>query len=167
MWTMNARRCLGLALLLAILMITGPALGQNIFIYPTRGQSPQQQDRDRYECHSWAVQQTGFDPSRAQTAQAPPPSQEAPQGGVLRGAAGGAALGAVGGAISGNAGKGAAVGAAMGGLFGGMRRAGQKQRQQQEQAAYAAQQQQAAAQGQGAYNRAIGACLSGRGYTVQ
>ena len=167
MWCMTARRCLRLVLLLAILMISGPALGQDIFIYPTRGQSPQQQDRDRYECHSWAVQQTGFDPSRAQTAQAPPPSQEAPQGGVLRGGARGAALGAVGGAIAGDAGKGAAMGAVVGGLFGGMRRAGQKQRQQQEQAAYAAQQQQAAAQGQGAYNRAIGACLSGRGYTVQ
>src|SRR5258706_4421776 len=31
--------------------------------YPAQGQSEQQLDRDRYECHIWAVKQTGFDPS--------------------------------------------------------------------------------------------------------
>src|SRR5450631_3220925 len=35
-----------------------------IMVYPANGQSPEQLDRDRYECHVWAVQQTGFDPSR-------------------------------------------------------------------------------------------------------
>ena len=38
----------------------------NVYFYPKRGGpsvSPQQQDRDKYECNSWAVQQTGFDPS--------------------------------------------------------------------------------------------------------
>ena len=41
----------------------------DMFIYPAKGQNQAQQDKDRYECHSWAVQQTGFDPSmrRAQT----------------------------------------------------------------------------------------------------
>jgi hypothetical protein len=28
------------------------------------GQSPEQTERDRYECHVWAVQETGVDPSR-------------------------------------------------------------------------------------------------------
>src|SRR5580658_4751140 len=37
---------------------------QKIFVYPSNGQSPEQTDRDRYECHNWAVQQTGVDPSR-------------------------------------------------------------------------------------------------------
>ncbi len=67
-------------------LIYTPAAAQQIFVYPTKGQSPEQQNRDRYECHTWAVQQTGFDPMNVQVAQAPataapPPAQEAPQGG--------------------------------------------------------------------------------------
>src|ERR1700757_5030683 len=38
---------------------------QRVFVYPAHGQSPEQTERDRYECHTWAVQQTGVDPSRA------------------------------------------------------------------------------------------------------
>src|SRR6201996_2829108 len=38
---------------------------QRVFVYPAHGQSPEQTERDRYECHLWAVQQTGVDPSRA------------------------------------------------------------------------------------------------------
>src|SRR6201996_5798888 len=38
---------------------------QRVFVYPEHGQSPDQTERDRYECHNWAVQQTGVDPSRA------------------------------------------------------------------------------------------------------
>jgi hypothetical protein len=34
-----------------------------VFIYPKAGQSEDQQAKDRYECHRWAVDQTGFDPS--------------------------------------------------------------------------------------------------------
>jgi hypothetical protein len=33
------------------------------FIYPKANQSEDQQAKDRYECHRWAVDQTGFDPS--------------------------------------------------------------------------------------------------------
>ena len=169
MWGMRQPRFLVLSACLAIGLITGSALGQDLFIYPQRGQSPEQQNRDRYECHGWAVQQTGFDPTRAQTAQAPPPpsSQTQPGGEVLGGAARGAAVGAIGGAIAGDAGKGAAIGAVAGGLFGGMRRRHQYRQQQQAQEQFYAQQQSAAAQGRNAYNRAMTACLSGRGYTVQ
>ncbi len=65
-------------------------------------------------------QQTGFDPANPQVGMAPPPpppyygQPQAPQGGLLRGAAGGAVLGAVGGAIGGDAGKGVAIGAGVG-----------------------------------------------------
>jgi hypothetical protein len=52
---------------------------------------------------------------------------------------------------------------ATGGLIGGMKQRGQAQQQQQAQANQAAQQQNALA----AYNRALSACLSGRGYTVK
>ncbi len=167
------------AILIMVLSTMVPAAGaQDVLMYPARGQSQQQQDRDRYECHSWAVGQTGFDPSRAGAAAAPPPpppppQQEARQGGLLRGGARGAAVGAVGGAIGGDAGKGAAIGAATGALIGGIRRRDQMEREAQQQRSY--QQQQAAAQAsQGSanaaqrdkYNRAMTACLQGRGYTV-
>jgi hypothetical protein len=154
---------------LPVLLLTGSSRAQEIYAYPAKAQSQAQQDRDRYECHSWAVKQTGFDPSRAQaSAPSPPPSNQPlpPQGHVLKGAARGTALGAVGGAITGNAGKGAAAGAAMGGLAGGMRRRDQRlqqnsQQQTNTQSASTAQQNQSAA-----YHRAMGACLTGRGYTV-
>jgi hypothetical protein len=35
-----------------------------LFIYPSKGQSQEQQADDRYACHSWAVSQTGYDPTR-------------------------------------------------------------------------------------------------------
>ena len=171
------------ALLLTLIAIplfavTAIAQSSDIFMYPAKGQSQAQQDRDRYECHSWAVRQTGFDPTRSSASSAmPPPPPSTPyqpsDRHVLRGGARGAALGAVGGAITGDAGKGAAAGAAMGGLVGGFRRrderrqhyAQQQYQQQQYMQQHAANQ--AAQQGQHtAYNRAFAACLQGRGYTV-
>jgi hypothetical protein len=156
----NAARLLGGALVLAVCLGGGDVLAADLYIYPNKGQSPEQQSRDRYDCHTWAVQQTGVDPTRAQAGAPPPPPAK---GGVFKGAARGAAVGAVGGAIAGDAGTGAAVGAATGGLIGGMKQRGQAQQQQQAQANQAAQQQGASA----AYNRALSACLSGRGYTVK
>lgn len=32
------------------------------YVYPSKGQSPQQQANDRYECNRWAVNESGFDP---------------------------------------------------------------------------------------------------------
>src|SRR5262245_27235022 len=137
------------------------------YVYPDRGQSPQQQEFDRGQCYSWAVQQTGFDPANPQVAMsAPPPQPQAPQGGMFRGAAGGAALGAVGGAIGGDAGKGAAIGAGVGALFGGFRRSRQMEEEQQAQQNYQWQQQTAMSQGRSNYERAFRACMAGRGYTV-
>jgi len=42
-----------------------PPQGEDIFVYPQQGQSPEQQANDRYECHKWASSQTGFDPTQA------------------------------------------------------------------------------------------------------
>jgi hypothetical protein len=134
---------------------------QGLYIYPAKGQSQDQLNRDRYECHSWAAQQTGYDPTRGPVGT--PPQQQPQQGGLLRGAGRGAAVGAVGGAIGGDAGKGAAIGAATGALFGGMRRRQQQRNQQAAQQRYQAQQQSAINE----YNRAMGACLTGRGYQVR
>jgi len=39
--------------------------GDAVFIYPRNGQSAEQQATDKYECHRWAVGQTGFDPTQA------------------------------------------------------------------------------------------------------
>ncbi len=147
-------------------MPPSPAPAPRTFIYPNRGQTPQQQEFDRGQCYSWAVQQSGFDPVNPRVAMPPPPPAEAPQGGMFRGAAGGAALGAVGGAIGGNAGEGAAIGAGVGALFGLMRRAESMEAQQQRQQSYMQQQQSAMAGGRANYDRAFGACMTGRGYTV-
>jgi len=154
------RRTVILTLALVSGLFTAPAWAQQLFIYPQRGQSQQQQQQDRFECHQWAVQQTGFDPTMGT---APPPPGAAPTTGTLRGAGRGAAVGAVGGAIAGDAGRGAAIGAATGAVFGTMRRNSQIRESEAQQAAHAQQ----ANQQRDAYNRALAACLSGRGYTVQ
>ncbi len=41
-----------------------PPPADQMFIYPRLGQSEQQQADDRYACHRWAVDQTGFDPTQ-------------------------------------------------------------------------------------------------------
>jgi OmpA family protein len=159
----------GLALSGLVLCVAAPGAAAQSFVYPERGQSPQQQEADRGQCYSWAVQQTGFDPASARvtTAPPPPPQQVVGSGAMARGAAGGAAIGAVGGAIGGDAGKGAAIGAASGALIGGIRRNRQIQAEQEAYQSQAAQQQGAIANAQANYDRAFGACMAGRGYTVR
>jgi hypothetical protein len=131
-----------------------------VFVYPKPGQSQDAFQKDQYECHNWAQQQTGFNPAAPPTAAAPPPQQ----GGAVRGAARGAAVGAVvGGASGGDAGQGAAVGAAVGGTGGAVR-----QNRNNREAAAASQQAQAQQQGAYAnYEKAYATCLSGRGYSVK
>jgi hypothetical protein len=134
-----------------------PALAHgDIMVYPAKGQSNEQLSKDRYECHIWAVQQSGFDPSNAQAYQASPQPQQ--KGEILRGGARGAAAGAAIGAIAGDAGKGAAIGATAGGLKRGFQKLDSKKAAQSQAAV--------PSPAQDAYNRAIGACLNGRGYSV-
>ncbi len=137
------------------------------YVYPGQGQSAEQQKQDEYDCYQWARQRTGFDPMQQPRASSPPPQQQAQQGSVLRGAARGATIGAVGGAIRGDAGKGAAIGAATGALFGGFRRRDQQRRQRQAEQQWAQQQAAQYDYARGEYERAYGACLGGRGYTVR
>ena len=40
----------------------------NVYAYPKDGQSDEQQSADRYECHKWAVAQSGFDPTQTSRA---------------------------------------------------------------------------------------------------
>lgn len=44
---------------------TQPPASDQLFVYPKNGQSPEQQSRDRYECHHYAVEQTGYDPTQS------------------------------------------------------------------------------------------------------
>ena len=39
-------------------------VGTDLFAYPKNGQATELQSRDRYECHHWAAEQSGFDPTR-------------------------------------------------------------------------------------------------------
>ena len=39
-----------------------------LYIYPTQGQTAERQASDEYECHRWAVGQSGFDPTAQATA---------------------------------------------------------------------------------------------------
>ncbi len=157
----------------------------DIYIYPNKGQSSQQQSQDRYECHVWAANQSGFDPSTYHASN-PGPVRVASASGrhyphrhhrdldPISGAAGGAALGALGGAIGGDAGKGAAIGAGVGALAGIFSSVGNQQRKKERQAEILAQQ--AAQQSQHAfdldqdranYKRALSACLEAHDYTVK
>ena len=160
-WKMRKPAIYGIAAaVLAAVISSGSACAQDPYVYPGKGQSNEQMEQDKSSCYQWAKGQTGFDPMQAPQATAPPPQQ---RGGALRGAARGAAGGAIIGAVAGDAGKGAAIGAASGGIIGGAR-----QRQSNKQQEQNAQQQSAQYNQQRSdYNRAWGACMSGRGYTVQ
>ena len=43
-----------------------PTYADDLYVYPKNGQSSAQQAADRYECHTWAHSQTGFDPTEPQ-----------------------------------------------------------------------------------------------------
>jgi hypothetical protein len=158
---------IGLVLVLLVAAAPVGSLADDLFVYPTKNQSAEQQDKDKWECRAWATKQTGFDPAARPSLSTPPPRREAPRGGLVRGAAGGAALGAIGGAIAGNAGKGAAIGAAGGGLLGVMRRNNQVRQEQYAHQQWSAQNVAQYEQNRSSWVRAVKACLTGRAYTVQ
>jgi predicted lipid-binding transport protein (Tim44 family) len=162
------RTSIGLIVLLWFIT-SGPitSLADDLFIYPTKNQSAEQQDKDKWECRAWATKQTGFDPAARITASSPPPARQAPKGGLIRGAAGGAGIGAIGGAIAGNAGKGAAIGAATGGLLGTVRRNDQIRQEEYAHQQWAQQNVAQYEQNRSSWVRAVKACITGRGYTVQ
>lgn len=143
-----------------------------VYFYPTAGQTPEQQSRDRYECYLWAVKQSGFDPSlpslaphqRVEYVPRPPPGQN-----TVAGAITGAIVGA---AVShrGNEGAGAVVGAVAGGALGAASDSAQQAEAGRAQSAIDRRNASSAAQveqrAQG-YRRAMSACLEGRGYSVE
>jgi hypothetical protein len=133
-----------------------------LFVYPSKGQSKQQQKVDEFECYKWAVDQSGIDPLNLPKVEAK--VQTGPTGGAVKGAAKGAAAGAAIGAIAGDAGQGAAIGAVAGGLAG--RRQGQQAQAQQNQQAQAS----ASAAEQemkDTFKKAFSVCMEGKGYTIK
>jgi Glycine zipper len=148
-----------LLIVTGLLFVTEQAFaGADVFVYPGKGQTKEQQEQDEFSCYKWAKEQTGFDPNQPMQQTAAPP----PQGGAGRGAARGAAVGAIGGAIGGDAGKGAAIGAGVGAAGGAMRR-----RQSEQQYAAAQEKNKQAYNAQVAdYKRAFSGCMTARGYTV-
>ena len=142
--------------MLALVFAQASGFAQPI-VYPAKGQSPQQQAKDEGDCYAWARNHTGVDPITAAGTQDTAPPQPPGRGalkGAIRGALGGAAVADIAG---GHAGTGAAAGAVMGGIRGTVR-----QQKSAEQAA-----QQAQTSGMQRFQRAYGACLEGRGYTVR
>jgi hypothetical protein len=105
----------GLTALLVLALWPAP-VSADFYVYPTKEHSPEQQEKDQFECYAWAKGRTGFDPMKAPEASEPPPPNQTAGTSPVRGAARGAATGAVVGAIAGDAGKGAAAGAMIGGM---------------------------------------------------
>lgn len=144
----------------------------DVYAYPLQNQPAEQQDRDRFECHEWAVQQTSFDPSapgipahdQVRVVSGPPPGT-------------GTAIGAVAGAILGaavsrprDAGAGALFGALAGGAVGSASdaaNASNAQAQSQAIRAQDARQNAVIEQKASNYRRAVSACLEARGYSVK
>jgi hypothetical protein len=142
------RRFTAIAIGLGMLVGTAGVFAQSapkVFVYPSKGQSKDQQSKDTATCQQFANEQA-------------PPSQAATGTGthgrgVVGGAAKGAAVGAAVGAIGGNAGKGAGAGAVVGGVAG---RRGSKRAQQE-----------AKAGEQNDWARAFAACMESKGYSVK
>src|SRR5262245_54638011 len=97
------------AALLTALALYGTGIAQGLIVYPANNQSNEQMDRDMAECHAWARNQTGFDPTAPLPA-VPQARTGSTAGRAATGGVGGAALGAGIGAIAGG-GSGAGRGA--------------------------------------------------------
>ena len=163
-----------------------PSKDIGVFVFGRAGQTADQQLKDESECYAAARQQSGIDPK------APPPATKTEEqkkaeqqaaaenadqakGGRVKGAARGAAGGAAIGAIAGDAGKGAGAGAVAGTMRGGaQQRQANAAAQKQASANVAAQQKKeeeqaklAHAEGMDMFQRAFGACMDARNYSVK
>ena len=127
------------------------------FIYPAKGQSPEQQKKDEAECSTWAVGNSGYDPAKPAAAPQANTQASTPKGARLRGAARGAIIGEVAGGDTGDA-------AIAGAVLGGSRARREKANAQAQAEASAAAKQKT---NQANYDKARAACLEGKGYSVK
>jgi len=147
-----------------------PVGAQDPIVYPAEGQSEDQIEKDRYQCYSWAKDQTGFDPMKTPTTTSGPPSKEKEVWGAGKtGVAGGATGAIIGGATKGKKGavRGGLIGAAGGALIGGARSSSQRNREAQKRKEWERKEANNYVRARNEYNRAFGACMEGRGYSVK
>jgi len=143
-----------------------------VYFYPHKGQTTEQQSRDHYECYNWAVKMTGFDPGRSaiprnqrvSVVPMPPAGWDAVTMAIT-----GAVLGAL---IGGphHAGEGALIGAYGGAIAGAASDVARQESARQMEEVYNAQPQTRDSRlaGQAArFRRAMSACMEARGYTVR
>lgn len=143
-------------------LAAGPVLAE-LYVYPAKGQSSEQTDKDKFECYNWAKNDTGFDPMAVPRTTTAPPSGQKKSGGAVKGALGGAALGA----IFGSSSKNTRNAALAGGAVGGVRQSSQNAKTEQKQQQWEQQETANYANNRNNYNRAYSACLEGRGYSVK
>jgi hypothetical protein len=159
--TMQASKRELKVLALSVAAMFAGAVSAQQYVFPAKGQSPDQQKKDEGACHTWAVDQSKYDPANpppAPAAAKPPTTATGTTPGAgARGAARGAVAAEI---VGGDAGTGAAVGAVANRSR--SRRANAAAEQQQQ--AAGAQQDQA---GMASYSKARAACLEGKGYTVK
>ena len=139
-----------------------------VYFYPSRGQSEEQQDRDRYECHNWGVRETGFDPSLRLAGEERGAVVPARSSGQTIGAA--AAVGAVIGAIAGGRGdalEGAVVGGMAGTVLGSAAASANEADARRAEQARAVNVSVRYEKQAVEFRRAMSACLEGRGYSVK
>ena len=178
-------RVLSLSAITLLLAATAPAQASaqqslssalDVYVFPSTGQSAEQQSMDEAECYQWAVDASGSDPFEAQKQQAADAAQaqaaqqqasQVAQGSGARGAVRGAAGGALIGAIAGDAGKGAAIGAGVG-LLAGRSRGTSAQYQAEQQAYQQGEQAYQYSQAQiESFRKAFSACLEAKDYIVK
>ncbi len=159
-----------LFLLLFSAWLIGPVWAQDPIFYPAKGQSEDQLEKDQYECYNWAKKKTGFDPMKTPKTKTAPPAKEE----KVMGAGGSALIGAGGGALIGGVaggGKGAVAGGLIGGtggaLVGSARTSKQREREERKRKEWEQSEGNRYARERDQYNRALGACMEARGYTVR
>jgi hypothetical protein len=151
-----------ICILLCSLALASAASATEPIVYPAKGQSSEQQERDQYECHEWATKETGVDPVALAETKLGGATPASKPGGV-GGGAGGAGLGAARGAMEGDAAGGAARGFGIGRMISVVKAKRQLREQQSADSSEAA----ATKDQLDRYDRAYAACLTGRGYTVK
>ena len=184
---MNSRIIIAIGL---ITIVAGAAMAQTqpapqktlaatleTYVFPTEGQTPDQQSTDEAACYNWAVQNTGTDPFQLQkqaeqvqqqSQQAQQEIASAGQGAGVKGAVGGAGMGALIGEIaSDDAGKGAAYGAAAGAVVARRKTKRAKGEASQQVEQQTQQVQQATAEQIENFKKAFSVCLEGKKYLVK
>jgi len=149
----------------------------DVYVFPTEGQTPEQQSTDEAACYNWAVQNTGSDPfalqkqsqqQQQQAAQAEQQIDQAGKGAGAKGAVGGAAAGAlIGEIVSDDAGKGAAYGALAGAIIARRRTQRAKADASQQVEEQSQQAQQATAEQIENFKKAFSVCLEAKKYMVK